>query len=52
MLGKWPNPNKLSEKSAWARGLWNRRVLVRAQEGQLSPATTSVVPGFAYLRGV
>jgi hypothetical protein len=42
MLGKWPNPNRLSEMSAWARGLWIRRVLVhlrwpsaRAQEGQL-----------------
>jgi hypothetical protein len=39
MLGKWPFPNKLSEMPAWARGLWIRRVLVRAQEGQLeSPA--------------
>src|SRR5918994_4634115 len=38
MLGKWPNPNKLSEKSAWAGGLWIRRVLVRAQEGQLKSA--------------
>jgi len=37
MLGKWPNPNKLSEMSAWARGLWIRRVLVRAQEGQWLP---------------
>jgi hypothetical protein len=36
MLGKWPIPNKLSEKSAWAGGLWIRRVLVRAQEGQLA----------------
>jgi hypothetical protein len=35
MLGKWPNPGKLSEMSAWARGLWIRRVLVRAEEGQL-----------------
>jgi hypothetical protein len=35
MLGKWPFPNKLSEMSAWAIGLWIRRVLVRAQEGQL-----------------
>jgi hypothetical protein len=35
MLGKWPNPNKLSEMFAWAGGLWIRRVLVRAQEGQL-----------------
>jgi hypothetical protein len=42
MLGKWPNPNKLSEMSAWARKLWIRRVLVglrppaaRTQEGQL-----------------
>jgi hypothetical protein len=34
MLGKWPIPNRLSEISAWARGLWIRRVLVRAQEGQ------------------
>jgi hypothetical protein len=34
MLGKWPFPNKLSEMSAWAIGLWIRRVLVRAQEGQ------------------
>jgi hypothetical protein len=46
MLGKWPNPNKLSEMPAWARGLWTRRVLVhpnrwpsaRAQEGQLNSA--------------
>jgi hypothetical protein len=38
MLGKWPNPNKLSGKSAWAEGLWIRRVLVRAQEGQLESA--------------
>jgi len=37
MLGKWPNPNKLSEMSAWARGLWIRRVRVRAQEGQWLP---------------
>jgi hypothetical protein len=22
MLGKWPNPNKLSEMSAWAEGIW------------------------------
>jgi hypothetical protein len=35
MLGKWPIPNKLSKMSAWAKGLWIRRVLVRAQEGQL-----------------
>jgi len=35
MLGKWPIPNELSEMSAWATGLWIRRVLVRAQEGQL-----------------
>ena len=34
MLGKWPIPNKLSEMPAWAGGLWIRRVLVRAQEGQ------------------
>jgi hypothetical protein len=34
MLGKWPNPNKLSGKVAPAGGLWIRRVLVRAQEGQ------------------
>ena len=40
MLGKWPNPNKLSGKIAPAGGLWIRRVLVRAQEGQSSPATT------------
>jgi hypothetical protein len=38
MLGKWPFPNKLSEMSAWAIGLWIRRVLVRAQEGQLESA--------------
>jgi hypothetical protein len=45
MLGKWPNPNNLSEMSAWAGGLWIRRVLVglrppsaRAQEGQLKSA--------------
>jgi hypothetical protein len=37
MLGKWPNPNKLSEMFAWARGLWIRRVLVRAQEAQWLP---------------
>jgi hypothetical protein len=35
MLGKWPFPNKLSTKPAQAGGLWIRRVLVRAQEGQL-----------------
>jgi hypothetical protein len=52
MLEKWPNPNRLSAMSAWARGLWIRRVLVRAQEGQSSPAMTEVVPGFTYLRGV
>ena len=46
MLGKWPFPNRLSAMPAWAKGLWIRRVLVRAQEGQSSPATTSVVPGF------
>jgi hypothetical protein len=34
MLGKRPNPNKLSGKVAPAGGLWIRRVLVRAQEGQ------------------
>ncbi len=34
MLGKWPHPNKLSEMPAQAGGLWIRRVLVRAQEGQ------------------
>ena len=46
MLSKWPNPNKLSEVSAWARGLWIRRVLVRAQEGQLGrPNATSVASG-------
>ena len=38
MLRKWPFPNKLSEMSAWATGLWIRRVLVRAQEGQLKSA--------------
>jgi hypothetical protein len=38
MLEKWPNPNKLSEMSAWAIGLWIRRVLVRAQEGQTEDA--------------
>ena len=36
-LGKWPFPNKLSEMPAWATGLWIRRVLVRAQEGQCPP---------------
>jgi hypothetical protein len=34
MLGKWPIPNKLSKMPAQAGGLWIRRVLVRAQEGQ------------------
>jgi len=34
MLGKWPIPSKLSELPAEAGGLWIRRVLVRAQEGQ------------------
>jgi hypothetical protein len=34
MLGKWPIPNKLPGKVAPAGGLWIRRVLVRAQEGQ------------------
>jgi hypothetical protein len=34
MLGKWPLPDRLSEMSAWERGLWIRRLLVRAQEGQ------------------
>jgi hypothetical protein len=38
MLRKWPFPNKLSEMFAWATGLWIRRVLVRAQEGQLNSA--------------
>lgn len=38
MLVKWPNPNKLSEKSDWAGVLWIRRALVRAQEGQLKSA--------------
>ena len=38
MLGKWPIPNKLSTKPAQAGGLWIRRVLVRAQEGQLRSA--------------
>jgi hypothetical protein len=38
MLGKWPIPNKLSGKVAPAGGLWIRRVLVRAQEGQLKSA--------------
>jgi hypothetical protein len=38
MLRKWPFPNKLSEMFAWATGLWIRRVLVRAQEGQLKSA--------------
>src|SRR5829696_1170195 len=37
MLGKWPFPNKLSGKVAPAGGLWIRRVLVRAQEGQWLP---------------
>jgi hypothetical protein len=35
MLGKWPTPNKLHGMIAPAGGLWIRRVLVRAQEGQL-----------------
>jgi hypothetical protein len=39
MLGKWPIPNKLSGKDALAGGLWIRRVLVRAQEGQLKSAS-------------
>jgi hypothetical protein len=38
MLEKWPNPNRLSAMSAWAGGLWIRRVLVRAQEGQFKSA--------------
>jgi hypothetical protein len=42
MLGKWPFPNKLSEMSAWAIGLWIRRVLVRAQEGQLKARHRSI----------
>jgi hypothetical protein len=51
MLRKWPNPNKLSEKSAWAGGLWIRRVLVRAQEGQLkAPHRVSRSRRFPYLR--
>jgi hypothetical protein len=46
MLGKWPIPNKLSKMSAQAGGLWIRRVLVRAQEGQLGrPNATSVASG-------
>ena len=32
--------------------LFGARPSAGAQEGQSSPATTSVVPGFAYLRGV
>jgi hypothetical protein len=48
MLGKWPFPNRLSEMSAWAEGLWIRRVLVRAQEGQLrSPSGDLVRFGIA-----
>jgi hypothetical protein len=37
MLGKWPNPNRLSEMSAWARGLWIRRVLVHLRWPWLEP---------------
>ena len=33
-LVKWPIPNKMTRTSAPADGLWIRRVLVRAQEGQ------------------
>ncbi len=51
MLGKWPFPNKLSEMSAWAIGLWIRRVLVRAQEGQLkAPHRIFRSRRFPYLR--
>jgi hypothetical protein len=51
MLGKWPFPNKLSETPAWARGLWIRRVLVRAQEGQLeAPHQTVGCGAFAVLQ--
>jgi hypothetical protein len=40
----------LSEMSAWARGLWIRRVLVRAQEGQLeAPHQTNLMWRFPYL---
>jgi hypothetical protein len=35
MLGRVADSSKLSEYSAQAGGLWIRRVLVRAQEGQL-----------------
>ena len=45
MLGKWPFPNKLSGKVAPAGGLWIRRVLVRAQEGQLQAVERLTVLG-------
>jgi hypothetical protein len=35
MLGKWPVLNNCPERLPPAGGLWIRRVLVRAQEGQL-----------------
>jgi len=35
MLRKWPLPNTLSEPPAQAKGLWIRRVLVRAQANPL-----------------
>jgi hypothetical protein len=51
MLRKWPFPNKLSEMFAWATGLWIRRVLVRAQEGQLeAPFQLGLEWRFPYLR--
>jgi hypothetical protein len=67
MLGKWPNPSKLSKMSAWAGGLWIRSVLVdpkgrlRLTSGGLwleprraSPSAISDYLGwrFAYLQGV
>ena len=50
MLGKWPNPDKLSGKLAPARGLWIRRVLVRAQEGQLKVRYHCGGSGLSFLR--
>ncbi len=54
MLEKWPIPNTLSEVVASARGLWIRRVLVRAQEEQLEGAASDSpvrrLPLFATVR--
>ena len=44
MLGKWPNPNRLSEMFAWAGGLWIRRVLVPPSGLRSSPGGATGKP--------